>query len=66
MEEIYVIISQDIKDSLKRKQVLIIKKEFFVACITQGLEYIHSNSVLHRDIKPENLVLDDKGTYSII
>ena len=35
--------------------------EFFVACIVQGLEYLHMNGCIHRDIKPENLVLDHKG-----
>ena len=39
--------------------------KFFVACIVQGLEYIHSNSVIHRDIKPENLVLSSDGYLQI-
>lgn len=38
---------------------------FFVACIVQGLEYLHMNGCLHRDIKPENLVLDHKGYVRI-
>ena len=36
-----------------------------MACITLGLEYIHTNNVMHRDIKPENLVLDKKGYVKI-
>ena len=36
-----------------------------MACITLGLEYCHSNSIIHRDIKPENLVLDKKGYVKI-
>ena len=36
-----------------------------MACITLGLEYIHTNNVIHRDIKPENLVLDKKGYVKI-
>ncbi|CAD8164479.1 unnamed protein product [Paramecium pentaurelia] len=39
--------------------------KFFIACIVQGLEYIHSNKIIHRDIKPENLVLDEKGYVHI-
>jgi len=39
--------------------------KFFVACIVQGLEYLHMNGCIHRDIKPENLVLDNKGYVRI-
>lgn len=39
---------------------------FFVACIVQGLEYLHMNGILHRDIKPENLVLDSRGMNNLI
>jgi serine/threonine protein kinase len=39
--------------------------EFFIACITLGLEYLHNNSIIHRDIKPENLVLDSRGYVRI-
>ena len=38
---------------------------FFIACITLGLEYCHTNNIIHRDIKPENLVLDNKGYVKI-
>ena len=36
-------------------------KEFILACLILGLEYIHSKNILHRDIKPENMVFDEKG-----
>lgn len=73
LEEICVSIFQDIGDSLKNKQVMIlihtffifiIKLEFFSACIVIGLEYLHQNGILHKDIKPENLVFDLKGIYA--
>ena len=38
---------------------------FFIACIIQGLSYIHSQNIIHRDIKPENLVLDSRGYVRI-
>jgi serum/glucocorticoid-regulated kinase 2 len=39
--------------------------KFFVACLVQGLEYIHTKSVIHRDIKPENLILGADGYLRI-
>ena len=36
-------------------------KEFCIACLIVGLEYIHGKNYLHRDIKPENCVFDEKG-----
>ena len=34
---------------------------FFVACLMQGLEYIHEKNIIHRDIKPENFLVTDSG-----
>jgi serum/glucocorticoid-regulated kinase 2 len=39
--------------------------KFFVACLVQGLEYIHQHNIIHRDIKPENLVLSESGYLKI-
>ena len=42
-----------------------VQTKFFVACILNGLEYIHKAGVIHRDIKPENLVLDKDGYVKV-
>ena len=39
--------------------------KFFLACLTLGLEFIHSHSLIHRDIKPENLLMDSNGYLRI-
>jgi len=49
----------------KAKRFTESQTQFFVACIVQGLEYIHLNAVIHRDIKPENLVIDSEGYIKI-
>ena len=46
-------------------KMLLLRVEFFIACLLTGLEYIHNNSIIHRDIKPENLVLDHEGYLRI-
>jgi len=33
--------------------------------LIDGVEYLHSRSVVHRDLKPENLLLDDKDNLKI-
>ena len=40
--------------------------KFFIACVIQGLSYIHKNNIIHKDIKPQNLILDEKGYVHII
>lgn len=41
------------------------ESKFYIGCIINGLEYLHSRNIIHRDIKPENLVLDEKGYLKI-
>ena len=35
--------------------------KFFIACLVQALEIVHTNGIIHRDIKPENMVFDSDG-----
>lgn len=34
---------------------------FYVACLVEAIDYMHSNSIIHRDLKPENIVLSENG-----
>lgn len=39
--------------------------KFIIACIVQGLDYMHTQGVIHRDIKPENIVMEETGYVRI-
>lgn len=41
--------------------MILIIKEFFIACIVVALQHLQENQIIHRDIKPENLVIDNNG-----
>jgi hypothetical protein len=39
--------------------------QFYIAEITEGLEYLHTHHIVHRDLKPENILLDYVGHVKI-
>lgn len=49
----------------KRRYVDERTARFYIACIINGLQYLHEHNMIHRDLKPENIVLDHRG-YAMI
>jgi len=45
----------------KRRQFSEKIARFYVACVIEAFDCMHSHNIIYRDLKPENLVLDDTG-----
>ncbi len=58
----------DLNDLLRRRGGTLAPREAagLVARIANGVQAIHSASLVHRDLKPSNVVLDEDGTPKIV
>jgi len=38
---------------------------FYLACVIEAFDYMHSRNIIYRDLKPENLVFDNQGYLKV-
>lgn len=51
----------DLRYHMLRKSFTESQTKFIIACILEGLSYIHSKNIIHKDLKPENVIFNEQG-----
>ena len=58
--DLFTVFTEELKEKMAEPDAL-----FYIAEISLGVEYLHSNDVIHRDLKLENILISSSGHVKI-